>query len=148
VSYDVPVALQVWMRAWPEVGGVHAKTRSGALIELAQVAASVPVPPVTPVKVPPPGGTTIGFWQAPTRGVGVGVGPLAFGGMTLKPKCPALVAYPSTTMKYVWPALTFMTRRDPWWSFGSRVKQALASSLHATSDPLAQLPVRTYTTES
>jgi hypothetical protein len=81
-----------------------------------------------------------------TVGVGVAVG--AFGGSTERLNAPALAVKPSTTMKYVWPATTFTLSRDAWWSFGSLVKQPAASSLHATSGPAAQLPLRTYTTES
>ncbi len=65
----------------------------------AHVPASELVPLVVPLKVPPTAGITVGFWQAPVTGVGVGDGPPAFGGVTVRLKSPRLVAYPSTTMK-------------------------------------------------
>ncbi len=44
--------------------------------------------------------------------------------------------------------MTLVVMRDAWWSLGSFVKHPAASSLQATSGPLAQSMERTYTTES
>jgi hypothetical protein len=143
--------------ATPDVAGIQRNTRSGALPLFAHVPASVLVPLVVPVKIPPAAGMSVAFTHAPTGvatavgvalAVRVAVGVPAFGGVTDKLNAPALAAYPSTTMKYVCPATTFTVSRDAWWSFGSLVKQPVASSLHATSGPFVQLPLRTYTTES
>jgi hypothetical protein len=50
-------------------------------------------------------------------------------------------------MKYVWPAVTVVVTREPWWSFGSIVVQPAVSSLQETCVPL-QLPERTYSAVS
>ena len=54
---------QVWMVAVPETAGVHWKTRSGEVPELPQLPASVLVPLVVPLKVPPCAGMTVGVLQ-------------------------------------------------------------------------------------
>ena len=65
-------APHVWMVAVPDVVGVHWKTRSGARPEIPHVPASVLVPLVVPVKVPPPAGMTVALPQAaPARVVEV-----------------------------------------------------------------------------
>ena len=92
MSYAVPAASQVWIVAVPENAGVHANTRSGAFTVLAHVPASELDPLVTPVTVPPAGGITVGFAQAPVSGVGVGVGPPGAGAVTARLKSPALAA--------------------------------------------------------
>src|SRR5207247_2273281 len=52
-----------WMVAVPETAGVHWKTRSGEVPELPQLPASVLVPLVVPLKVPPCAGMTVGVLQ-------------------------------------------------------------------------------------
>jgi len=56
---------QVWIVAVPETLGVHWKTFSGEPLEFPQLPASVPVPLVLPVKVPPTTGMTMGLMQVP-----------------------------------------------------------------------------------
>src|SRR2546430_11453956 len=51
------------MVAVPETAGVHWKTRSGEVPELPQLPASVLVPLVVPLKVPPCAGMTVGVLQ-------------------------------------------------------------------------------------
>ena len=66
MSKVVP-APQVWNVAVPDAAGVQTKTCSGAL-EVAVAAhgpLSAPAPEVVPVKVPPPGGMTIGLAHVP-----------------------------------------------------------------------------------
>src|SRR5438132_789509 len=63
------------------------------------------------------------------------------GGVTVRLKVPVAPAYPSTTMKYVCPAVTVGVMRE------ARIRPLAlthASSLHpaATSGPLAQTPLR------
>src|SRR5438477_193086 len=62
VSKVVP-APHVWMVAVPETAGVHWKTRSGEVPELPQLPASVLLPLVVPLKVPPCAGMTVGLLQ-------------------------------------------------------------------------------------
>src|SRR5436853_248063 len=52
------------MVAVPDVVGVHWKTRSGARPEIPQVPASVLVPLVVAVNVPPPAGMTVALLHA------------------------------------------------------------------------------------
>src|SRR5438128_2179934 len=52
------------MVAVPDVVGVHWKTRSGARPEIPHVPASVLVPLVVAVKVPPPAGMTVALLHA------------------------------------------------------------------------------------
>src|SRR3989442_13857353 len=86
------------MVAVPDVVGVHWKTRSGARPEIPHVPASVLVPLVVPVKVPPPAGMTVALPQAaPARVVEVvlegaagGVAPRA--GLPPQPPEPAAPA--------------------------------------------------------
>lgn len=65
---------QVAMVAVPERVGVHWKTFSGELLLVLQVPASVLVPLVVPVKVPPAAGITVAALQASAPGVTVTVG--------------------------------------------------------------------------
>src|SRR5438093_3764896 len=51
------------MVAVPETAGVHWKTRSGEVSELPRLPASVLVPLVVPLKVPPCAGMTVGVLQ-------------------------------------------------------------------------------------
>jgi len=52
-------------------------------------------------------------------------------------------AKPSTTIMYVWPAVTVGVTREPWFAFapghGSDVPHESVSSLHASSAPLQVL---------
>src|SRR5436190_6037412 len=126
------------MVAVPETVGVHWKTRSGEFAELPQLPASELVPLVVPLKVPPGAGMSVGLLQAPPPGRVAAGSP---GGITVRLKVPCAPPYPSTTMKYVCPAVTVGVIRE------ARFKPlalAHASSLHpaATSGPLAQTPLR------
>src|SRR5437773_1878480 len=101
------------MVAVPEIAGVHWKTCSGEVPELPQLPASVLVPLVIPLKVPPWAGITIWLPHAPEPGsvvvvvefpLGVVVVVVeAAGGVTVRLKVPCAPLYPSTTMKYVCP---------------------------------------------
>src|SRR5204862_6700164 len=97
---------------------------------------------VVAVKVVAGGGMVVGLVQAAAVGGGVvvvGVG--APGGVTVRLKVPCAPAYPSTTMKYVCPAVTVGVMREARFK---PVALAHASSLHpaATSGPLEQTPLR------
>ena len=137
----------VWIVAVPETAGVHLKTRSGELPELPQLPACRPVPLVVPLKVPPCAEMTVGLVQLPGRVVVVVLGGLvvvvvvAPGGVTVRLKVPAAPAKPSTTMKYVRPAVTVGVMRE---ARDRPVELVQASSLHpdATSVPLAHVPLR------
>ncbi len=86
------VALpQVAIVAVPDREGAHAKTCSGELRLTAHDPASVPLPLVVPVTVPPSGGTTPGAAHAPATGVAVAVGVgtgVAPGATTVNAKSP------------------------------------------------------------
>src|SRR5947199_3329 len=71
MSKVVP-APHVWMVAVPETAGVHRNTRSGEAPELPQLPASVLVPLVVPLKVPPCAGMTVGVLQLAGKVVVVG----------------------------------------------------------------------------
>src|SRR5213594_1244944 len=104
------------MVAVPETAGVHWKTRSGELPELAQLPASELVPLVVPLKVPPWAAMTVGLLQAAgsvvvgfvvvgvdvvlvvVDGAAVVVVAEAAGGVTVRLKVPFAPLYPSTTM--------------------------------------------------
>jgi hypothetical protein len=75
--------------------------------------------------------------------VRVAVGAAPFGGVPDKLKVPFAPLKPSTTMKYVCPAVTASVARDAWWSLGSLVPQPATSSAHASCDPVAHAPPRT-----
>src|SRR5436309_7696082 len=95
------------MVAVPETVGVHWKTRSGDSPERPQLPASALVPLVVPLKVPPGAGMAVGLLQAPPPGrevVAVGTSSSASLTGWLRVSCPP--PYPSTTMKYVSPAVT------------------------------------------
>src|SRR5947199_5449145 len=103
------------MVAVPETAGVHWKTRSGEVPELPQLPASVLVPLVVPLKVPPCAAMTVGLLQPPPaarRAVVVVGGRVvvvvveATGGVTDRGELPAAKSKPSTTTKNVFPALT------------------------------------------
>src|SRR5437762_10287268 len=95
------------MVAVPETVGVHWKTCSGDSPERPQLPASALVPLVVPLKVPPGAGMTVGLLQAPPPGgVVVVVGTGFPGGVTVRLRVPCASPYPSTTMPYVWPAVT------------------------------------------
>src|SRR5207245_10340694 len=66
---------------------------------------------------------------------------VAAGGVTVRLKVPCAPAYPSTTMKYVCPALTVGVIRE---ARNRPLALAHVSSLHpaATSGPLAHAPLR------
>src|SRR5437867_11334992 len=87
------------MVAVPETVGVHRKTSSGELPELPQLPVCELVPLVVPLKVPPCAGITVGLPQVP-------------GDVTVRLKVPCVPPYPSTTMKYVCPAVTVGVMRD------------------------------------
>ena len=72
---------------------------------------------------------TLGLLQAPG----------GQGGVTARLKVPCAPPYPSTTMKYVCPAVTVGVRRE---ARDRPVELVHASSLHPTSDPLAHAPLR------
>src|SRR5213594_3111951 len=130
------------MVAVPETVGVHWKTCSGDSPERPQLPASALVPLVVPLKVPPTAGMAVGLLQAAPPGrVVVVVGAASPGGVTVRLKAPCAPAYPSTTMKYVCPAVTVGVMREARFR---PVALAHASSLHpaATSGPLAQTPLR------
>src|SRR5438094_569710 len=61
------------------------------------------------------------------------------GGVTVRLKVPCAPPYPSTTMKYVCPAVTVGVRRE---ARNRPVELVHASSLHPASDPLAHAPLR------
>src|SRR5207253_9865153 len=61
------------------------------------------------------------------------------GGVTVRVKVPCAPPYPSTTMKYVCPAVTVGVMREARFM---PLALAQASSLHATAVPLAQDPPR------
>ena len=61
------------------------------------------------------------------------------GGVTVRVKVPCAPPYPSTTMKYVCPAVTVSVMREARFM---PLALAQASSLHATAVPLAQDPPR------
>src|SRR5947208_6943048 len=138
------------MVAVPETEGVHWKTRSGELPEFPQLPACVLVPLVVPPKVPPWAGIWVGLLQAPPASVLVVVElPLSVvvvvveapGGATVRLKVPCAPPYPSTTMKYVCPAVTVGVRRE---ARERPVELVHASSLHpdTTSGPLAHTSLR------
>jgi len=116
---------------------------------LPQLPASELVPLVVPLRVPPCAAMTVGLLQPPPAGrVVVVVGGLvvvvvaeAPGGVTVRAKVPCAPAYPSTTMKYVCPAVTVGVMREARFK---PVALAHASSLHpdATSGPVAHSPLR------
>src|SRR2546427_10730023 len=72
VSKYVPPP-QVWMVATPETAGVHWNTFSGEGPVLPHVPASVLEPLLTPLKVPPWDGMTVGALQAPPEVAQAGV---------------------------------------------------------------------------
>src|SRR5438132_7119710 len=128
------------MVAVPETVGVHWKTCSGDAPERPQLPASAVVPLVVPLKVPPGAGMAVGLLQAPPPGrVVVVVGAGSSGGVTVRLKVPCAPPYPSTTMKYVCPAVTVGVMRE---ARDRPVELVHASSLHPTSDPLAHAPLR------
>src|SRR5213594_3868559 len=136
------------MVAVPETAGVHWKTCSGEVPEFPQLPACVLVPLVVPPKVPPWAGIWVGLPQAPPASVVVVVElPLSVvvlvveapGGVTVRLKVPGAPPYPSTTMKYVCPAVTVGVRRE---ARNRPVALVHASSLHPASDPLAHAPLR------
>src|SRR5712691_2758283 len=127
------------------------KTSSGEVPELPQLPACVLVPLVVPLKVPPWAGIWVGLPQAPPASVVVVVELTlsvvllvveAPGGVTVRLKVPCAPPYPSTTMKYVCPAVTVGVMRE---ALFAPVALGQASSLHpaATSGPLAHTPLRT-----
>src|SRR5438552_17685635 len=61
------------------------------------------------------------------------------GGVMVRLKVPCAPPYPSTTMKYVCPAVTVGVRRE---ARNRPVELVHASSLHPASDPLAHAPLR------
>src|SRR5437899_7477269 len=130
------------MAAAPETVSVPRYDALPIFSELPQLPASALVPLVVPLKVPPGAGMAVGLLQAapPGRVVGV-VGAGSPGGVTVRLKVPCAPAYPSTTMKYVCPAVTVGVMREARFK---PVALAHASSLHpaATSGPLAQTPLR------
>src|SRR5205814_10475600 len=77
-------------------------------------------------------GGTLAASSAPTRGQ-------CQGGVTVRLKVHCAPPYPSTTMKYVCPAVTVGVRRE---ARNRPVELAHASSLHPASDPLAHPPLR------
>src|SRR6184192_4915840 len=107
------------MVAVPETVGIHRNTRSGEAPELPQLPSSVLVPLVVPLKVPPAAGMGVALAQAPVGVVvvvellvGVVVVVDATGGVTVRLKVPCAPLKPSTTMKYVCPAVTVGVRRE------------------------------------
>src|SRR5437764_1424010 len=132
------------MVAVPETVGVHWKTCSGDSPERPQLPASALVPLVVPLKVPPGAGMAVGLLQAPPPGrVVVVVGTGSSGGVTVRLNVPCDPPYPSTTMKYVCPAVTVGVMRE------ARLRPlefAHASSLHpdTTSAPPEHTPLRMY----
>ena len=115
-----------------------------------QLPASVLVPLVVPLKVPPCAAMTVGPLQPlpAARRVVVVVGGRvvvvvveAPGGVTVRVKFPCDKPKPSTTMKYVFPAVTLGVMRE---ARDNPVELGHASSLHpaATSGPLAHTPLR------
>ena len=140
---------QVWIVAVPETVGVHWKTRSGEVPELPQLPACEVVPLVVPLNVPPAAEMTVGLLQAPgSVVVVVDVAAVnvvvveAPGGVTVRLKVPCAPPYPSTTMKYVCPAVTVGVMREARFA---PVASAQASSLHpkAISEPVPHAPLRT-----
>src|SRR2546427_12998088 len=99
------------MVAVPETAGVHWWTRSGEVPELPQLPTSALVPLVAPLTVPPAAGRTIGLLHPPLPGRAVVVVGGA-GGVIVRLKVPCAPPYPSTTMKYVCPAVTVGARRS------------------------------------
>src|SRR5205814_1493128 len=138
------------MVAGPETEGVHWKTSSGDVPELPQLPACVLVPLVVPPKVPPWAGIWVGLLQAPPgtavvvvelpRGVVVVVVE-APGGVTVRLKVPCAPPYPSTTMKYVCPAVTVGMIRE---ARNRPLELGHVSSLHpdTTSGPPEHTPLR------
>src|SRR2546427_7549882 len=128
------------MVAVPETAGVHWWTRSGEVPELPQLPTSALVPLVAPLTVPPAAGRTIGLLQPPPPGRVVVV-VVGAGGVTVRLNVPCAPPYPSTTMKYVCPAVTVGVRREARYRPVALVQ---ASSLQpaASSGPLAQAPLR------
>jgi len=62
----------------------------------------------------------------------------AGGGVTVRPKVPCAPSNPSTTMKYVCPAVTVDVMREPWFApvaIGHASSPAGGSSSHVTSVP-------------
>src|SRR5207249_2721502 len=92
---------------------------------------------------PPPPGRVVVVGGGGVAGVGGGVGAAdgAPGGGTVGGRAPAPPPYPSTTMKYVCPAVTVGVMRE---ARSRPLALAHASSLHpaAISGPLAQTPLR------
>jgi len=141
-------APHVWIVAVPETVGVHRKTRSGELPELPQLPACELVPLVVPLNVPPAAEMTVGLLQAPgSVVVVVDVAALnvvvveAPGAVTVRLKVPCAPPYPSTTMKYVCPAVTVGMIRE---ARNRPLELGHVSSLHpdTTSGPLAHTPLR------
>jgi hypothetical protein len=177
----VCVALQVSIVAVPEVAGVHSKTRSGELPEMAQVPARVLGPLVVPVRTPPLAGMTLALAHWLTvddvvldvvvtvvldvvvtvvldvvgtdvldvvgtdvldvvgTDVLVVVGPGGAGATIVSWKLPLRPFQPSTTMKYVCPAVTVGVIREACWpAFGvpSPVAHPAVSSLQAICVPV------------
>jgi len=151
---------QVWIVAVPETVGVHWKTRSGEVPELPQLPACELVPLVVPLNVPPAAEMTVGLLQAPgsvvvvvdVAAVNVVVVVVdvaavnvvvveAPGGVTVRLKVPCAPPYPSTTMKYVCPAVTVGMIRE---ARNRPLELGHVSSLHpdTTSGPLAHTPLR------
>ena len=117
---------------------------------LPQLPASEEVPLVVPLKVPPCAAMTVGLLQAPAPGSVVVVVDVAAvnvvvveapGAVTVRLKVPCAPPYPSTTMKYVCPAVTVGVMREARFR---PVALAHASSLHpaATSGPVEHTPLR------
>src|SRR5213080_3587349 len=119
-----PVALA-------HASSLHPAATSGALVPL-----------VVPLKVPPGAGMAVGLLQVPPPGrVVVVVGTGSAGGVTVRLKVPCAPPYPSTTMKYVCPAVTVGVMRE---ARNRPVALGQVSSLHpaATSGPPEHTPLR------
>src|SRR5207253_5379230 len=87
------------------------------------------------------GSVVVGGRVVVVVGGSVVVGVEAPGGVTVRVKVPVAPPYPSTTMKYVCPAVTVGVMRE---ARSRPLALAHASSLHpaAISGPLAQTPLR------
>src|SRR5438046_7070758 len=90
----------------------------------------------------------VGLLQAPPPGrVVVVVGTGSSGGVTVRLKVPCAPTYPSTTMKYVCPAVTVGVIREARHT-PSALLQASSLQPDATSDPPAHTPLRMERTVS
>src|SRR5437660_1548424 len=120
------------------VGGGVSALRGPPAIAHAPLVAAV----VAPLMVPPWAGIVAGRLQAlPPGRVVVVVGAASPGGVTVRLKVPCAPAYPSTTMKYVCPAVTVGVMRE---ARNRPVALGQVSSLHpaATSGPPEHTPLR------